>query len=94
MGDILHLLEVVLDEADMGGIAAGHTEADELRVEREVGGANDRTVLAGEPVGAEAGRHEPVDDRVAGCGQRDVAGCGRERVGERAACMPWAIRLA
>ena len=94
VGDVLHLLEVVLDKADVGGIAAGHTEADELRVEREVGGAKDRTVLAGEPVGAEAGRHEPVDDRVAGCGQRDVAGCGRERVGECAACMPWAILSA
>ena len=94
MGDILHLLKVVLDEADVRGIAAGYTEADELRAERKIVGANDCTVLAGESVGAEAGRHEPVDDRVAGCGQRDVAGCSRERVGQRAACMPWAIRLA
>ena len=94
MGDVFHLLEVVLDEADVGGIAAGHTETDELRAERKIVRADDRTVLAGEPVGAEAGRHEPVDDRVAGCGQRDVAGCGGERVGECAACMPWAIRLA
>ena len=94
MGHVLHLLEVVLDEADVRGIATGHTEADELRAERKIVGADDRTVLPGEPVGAEAGRHEPVDDRVAGCGQRDVTGCGRERVGQRATCMPWAIRLA
>ena len=94
MGDILHLLEVVLDETDMGGIATGHAEADELCVEREVVGADDCTVLPGEPVGAEAGRHEPVDDRVAGCGQRDVAGRRRKRVGQRAACVPWAVRLA
>ena len=94
MGDVFHLLEVVLDETDVGGIATGHTEADELRAERKIVGADDRTVLARKPVRAKAGRHEPVDDRVAGCGQRDVAGCGGEHVGDRAVCMPWAIRLA
>jgi hypothetical protein len=44
--DILHLLKVVLDEADMRGVATRDMEADELRAKRKIIGASDRSVLA------------------------------------------------
>ena len=94
MGDVFHLLEVVLDQADMRSIAASHAEADELRVEWKIVRPHNGAMLAGESVGAEAWWHEPIDDRGTGVGQRDVARRGMEHVGQHAACMPWAIRPA
>ena len=73
MSDVLHLLEVVLNQPRMRRRTTRDSQADELRAERKIGRTCDAAMLAGQPIRAEARRHEAIDQLLALWHQREIA---------------------